>query len=105
MDFETYLISKKIDSLAFKKAEPEVWRVWMHECAQMHPDSFTMQKLNLINPIRRKYSLKTVTPKAEELSSSASSLPAVPMSSNDLKPADPPAVKPKPVFKPKPKMS
>lgn len=105
MDFETYLISKKIDSLAFKKGEPEIWKVWMHEFALMHPESFTMQKLNLINPIRRKYSLKTVSPKAEESSSSASSLPVVPMSSNEVKPADPSSVKPKPVFKPKPKMS
>jgi len=75
----------------------------------MHPDSFTMQKLNLINPIRRKYLLKTVVAKSEESSSSISSPPAIPMPNNEVKPADqstkPKPSVPKPVFKPKPKMS
>jgi hypothetical protein len=58
--FETYLMSKKIDSQAFRKAEPELWESWKKEFEQMHPNSFTVQKLNLINPIRRKYQLKAV---------------------------------------------
>lgn len=57
MTFEEYLTGKKIDSLAFKKAEPTRWNEWENEFAQLHPDSFTLQKLNLINPIRRKYPL------------------------------------------------
>lgn len=59
-DFEAYLISKKIDSRAFKDAEPEVWQAWQAEFEQVHPNSFTVQKLNLINPIRRKYLLKVL---------------------------------------------
>ena len=56
-DFEAYLVSKKIDTSAFKNAEPDVWLVWKNEFEQMHPVSFTVQKLNLINPVRRKYPL------------------------------------------------
>src|SRR6218665_2250786 len=62
MDFETYLISKRIDSARFNNAEPELWQSWRTEFGQMHPNSFTVQKLNLINPIRRKYQLVITQP-------------------------------------------
>lgn len=58
MTFEDYLISKKIDSAAFNKAEPDRWREWKSLFEEMIPSSFTSQKLYLINPIRRKYLLK-----------------------------------------------
>jgi hypothetical protein len=58
VNFEEYLSGKKIDSAAFKAAEANRWREWENEFAQLHPDSFTLQKLNLINPIRRKYPLQ-----------------------------------------------
>jgi hypothetical protein len=58
--FEAYLVSKKIDSEAFRKSEPEVWSAWKKEFEQVHANSFTMQKLNLINPVRRKYTLPTL---------------------------------------------
>ncbi|MEO5600026.1 MAG: hypothetical protein ABIR06_03780 [Cyclobacteriaceae bacterium] len=58
--FEEYLKSKKIDSAEFRKSEPQVWNAWKKDFDQTHPNSFTLQKLNLINPIRRKY-LLTVT--------------------------------------------
>jgi hypothetical protein len=99
MDFEAYLSSKKIDSAAFRKNEPSLWESWRDEFEQMHPDSFTMQKLNLINPIRRKYTLIVavkqvdVDPKQETTEKPAEPMP--------LKPK--PAI-PKPVFKPKPKL-
>lgn len=57
MNFEEYLSKKKINSAAFKEAEPVRWSEWEREYAQLHPDSFTQQKLYLINPIRRKYPL------------------------------------------------
>lgn len=57
VDFDTYLKSKKIDSDAFRTAEPEVWGAWKRDFDEMHPNSFTVQKLNLINPVRRKYLL------------------------------------------------
>ena len=105
MDFEAYLVSKKIDSVQFANAEPNVWRTWKSEFEQIHPNSFTAQKLYLINPVRRKYPLKldptSVTEiKAEikEEKTSAQS-PAV-QPSVQAKPAVP-----RPVFKPKPKMS
>jgi hypothetical protein len=58
VNFEDYLLSKKINSLAFKAAEPECWQAWQEEFNHVHPDSFTSQKLYLINPIRRKYPLQ-----------------------------------------------
>jgi len=61
--FEAYLISKKIDPGAFKEGEPDVWHSWKKEFEQIHPNSFTVQKLNLINPIRRKYRIQ-VAPEA-----------------------------------------
>ena len=61
VDFETYLKSKRIDSDAFRAAEPEVWDAWKRDFDEMHPNSFTVQKLNLINPVRRKYLLQAKT--------------------------------------------
>ncbi|HEY0652910.1 MAG TPA: hypothetical protein VGD65_07270 [Chryseosolibacter sp.] len=58
MTFDQYLISKKIDASAFEKAEPALFQSWKKEFDEMHANSFTVQKLNLINPIRRKYPLK-----------------------------------------------
>jgi hypothetical protein len=108
VDFETYLTSKKIDSIAFRNAEPELWSEWNSEFDQMHPDSFTMQKLNLINPIRRKYTLPVVTSIKEQLSPAVTQASSAPPA-DENKPVSPPSAKPKPimakpVFKPKPKM-
>ena len=88
----------------FKKAEPGLWAEWNNEFEQMHPDSFTMQKLNLINPVRRKYTLLVVPQKV------GASLPTeLPPAGEEIKPAVQSPAKPKPimakpVFKPKPKM-
>lgn len=57
MSFEEYLISKKIDQIAFQKAEPDRFLEWQKLFNLIHPDSFTAQKKFLINPIRRKYLL------------------------------------------------
>ncbi len=57
LDFEDYLNSKRIDSATFRTAEPSLWEAWKKEFEQMHPASFTVQKLNLINVIRRKFLL------------------------------------------------
>jgi hypothetical protein len=105
MEFEEYLKTKKIDSEAFRKAEPHLWQSWKEEFQQLHPNSFTAQKLYLINPVRRKYQLAVESPvekdsvkattvsKSEPLQTPASEVP---------KPSSKPAI-PKPVFKPKPK--
>ena len=55
MTFEEYLDSKKIDSAQFNKQEPEVFNEWKITFEQLHPNSFTAQKLYLINTIRRKF--------------------------------------------------
>jgi hypothetical protein len=108
VNLEAYLTSKKIDSAAFLKGEPELWKSWDFEFQQMHPNSFTVQKLNLINPIRRKYPLP-VMPVKQEAPSPTSDQPITPPAL-EPKPVSPgssnpkPSI-PKPVFKPKPKMS
>ncbi len=55
MDFEEYLASKKINSVAYKASEPMQWAKFAAIFEQMHPKSFTMQKLNLINGLRRQF--------------------------------------------------
>ena len=65
MTFEEYLTSKKIDSLAFLNAEPEKYKEYKEIFEQMHPNSFSMQKLNMINPIRRRYPFLALEPGRE----------------------------------------
>ena len=93
VNFEAYLISKKIDSEAFSKAEPGVWQLWKQEFEQMHPNSFTAQKLYLINPVRRKYPLKEQLAPAA-VASEAPSVSATPSAPKIAKP----------VMRPKPKI-
>jgi hypothetical protein len=83
MTFEEYLVKKKIDSAAFKLAEPAQWQEWSVLFESMSEASFTAQKLYLINPTRRKYLLK------EELAEKSKPAPVVA----------------KPVMRPKPKMN
>jgi hypothetical protein len=96
VDFDQYLTSKKIDAKAFSAAEPALFDLWKKEFEQMHANSFTVQKLNLINPLRRKYLLKEAAVKVvEKAPGTTIPSPAAPSS-----PA--PAAKPgKPVIKPK----
>jgi hypothetical protein len=56
-EFIEYLENKRIDALAFEKEDSELFFVWKTEFLQMHPKSFTAQKLYLINNLRRKYLL------------------------------------------------
>ena len=57
MNFLEYLSSKKIDALPFKKGEPSIYEEWELHFEEMHPKSFTAQKLYLINDIRRRFLL------------------------------------------------
>ena len=99
MTFEEYLISKKIDREPFAKAETELYNSWKAEFEQIHPNSFTVQKLNLINPIRRKYPLKIEEVKVPVTTPSV-------VSPSPETPASAPAARPgKPVMKPKPKIN
>ena len=59
-EFEEFLKKKKIDPLKFKVGNPEKWEEWESLFLQVHPKSFTSQKLFLINAIRRKYHLEEV---------------------------------------------
>ncbi|MBL7861527.1 MAG: hypothetical protein JNJ65_10215 [Cyclobacteriaceae bacterium] len=83
MNFEEYLITKKIDSSTFRQAEPVRWHEWNELFDQMSSTSFTSQKLYLINPVRRKYPLKQTAGG----------------------PASTPVAAPKPIIKPKPKIN
>lgn len=76
MEFHEYLKSKKIDPTKFKAGNPDLFEEFALHFSQMHPASFTAQKLYLINRIRRDYLLvaSAELPKAEE----APSTPAGP---------------------------
>jgi hypothetical protein len=94
--FQEYLVSKKIDAKAFEGAEPELFKNWKQDFEQMHPNSFTVQKLNLINPIRRKYQLP-LQDKPEQIQTQPETPVPAPVQ---------PAAKPgRPVMKPKPKIN
>lgn len=58
MTWEEYCIKKKIDSEAFKTAEPEKWEELRNIFEQVHPNSFTEQKKFIINNLRRMYHIK-----------------------------------------------
>lgn len=94
--FEAYLASKKIDPAAFRSGEPEMWESWKKEFEAMHPNSFTVQKLNLINPVRRKYHLGQVPVVESSEPGDQATAPQVP--------SQPLAKTAKPLMKPRPKM-
>lgn len=56
-EFENFLRSKKISPKLFKETEKERFEEWLVLFSTVHPKSFVMQKLHLINDIRRKYHL------------------------------------------------
>lgn len=61
MKFDEYLEGKKIDPKKYQQAEPEQYKEFKRIFDQVHPDSFTQQKLFLINKIRRTYKLEAET--------------------------------------------
>ena len=58
MEFDEYLKGKKIDPEKYRTAEPEQYAQFRALFDQIHPQSFTQQKLFLINKIRRVYKLE-----------------------------------------------
>lgn len=58
MSFNDYLVKKKIDKKGFAQGQPDRFDEFQQLFNQVHPDSFTAQKLFLINNIRRAYPLK-----------------------------------------------
>jgi len=112
MTFEEYLIGKKIDGERFQQREPELFENWKSEFFQMHPNSFSAQKLYLINPVRRRFPLKNmpaaiiekkvqdVVANTENKTSPDSSLNSAQTKTDTQTPKPP-----RPVFKPKPKIS
>ncbi len=65
LNFEDYLKGKKIDPELFRTSEPGIWDEYKMLFEQMHPESFTAQKLFKINGIRRKYPCKQETEQAK----------------------------------------
>jgi hypothetical protein len=80
LTFEDFLKQKKIDSLSFRKGEQEQWEEFKHIFEQVHPDSFTAQKLFMINRIRRKY------PWSEKPAAESSAVPGVSKPKMPVKP-------------------
>jgi outer membrane biosynthesis protein TonB len=110
VNFQEYLLSKKIDSDAFRAAEGALWESWREEFEMISPTGFTAQKLFLINPIRRKYPAKMPLPVApvvkiqEPIPTPTETVTtAEPTAPEPEKKAPPKPAVPRPVFKPKPK--
>lgn len=57
MSFEEYLVSKKINAVAFQMSDLAQYNEWLRLFLLMNPESFTVQKKFLLNKIRRKYLL------------------------------------------------
>ena len=57
MEFEAFLISKKIDPLQFSVNDKLLFESWKTAFEQYHIDSFVAQYKFSINQIRRKYLL------------------------------------------------
>ncbi|MBL6446925.1 hypothetical protein JMN32_11435 [Fulvivirga sp. 29W222] len=113
MDFQEYLHSKKIDSDAFKQAHSLQWHEWQSVFDQMHPKSFSSQKLFLINSLRHKFPYDP--PKEVEERKVSSKKPVMPkppknLEQDEKKDVSPetkanPKAKVKPLMKAKPKVS
>lgn len=67
MDFEAYCVNKKIDFHKFKEDDTLRFQQWESEFLQIHPNSFTSQKLFYINEVRRRYPLETKPLKDESM--------------------------------------
>lgn len=109
MNFEEYLLSKKIDSHAFRAAEETLWESWRKEFEEISPVAFTAQKLFLINPIRRKYQAK-IAERSLDKPVTVVGTPADQTQKTDQEisaqkenPAFKKPAVPRPMFKPKPK--
>lgn len=107
MDFHEYLHSKKIDSDAFKKANSSQWHEWKSVFDQVHPKSFTSQRLFLINPLRRQFPYDVPEEVKEKKAGPQKPVikPKKETDSVEEDKASMPKVKPKPVMKPKPKVA
>lgn len=88
--FSEYLINKKIDELSFKDSDHDRYVELKDLFEQIHPNSFTSQKLFLINEIRRSNPLKTADIKAVAKNANA----------DGSKKAKPVIQRPRPVTKP-----
>ena len=100
MEFNEYLKDKKIDPAAFQAGDPDQYREFAVLFAQMHPGSFTMQKLFLINAVRRAYPL----PQDQWQKEKPASAPAVkkPVLKKPVQKTEGAPASAKPKFRPKP---
>ena len=89
LSFEEYCESKSINPTLFKRKEESLFQELKAYFEQVHPDSFTAQKLFLINEIRRRYHFE----KPEKVKPTASKVNKPQMAKKPL--AKPAGVKPK----------
>ncbi len=76
-EFAAYLTGKKIDPEKFEKGDPSTYAEYQSQFAEMHPASFTSQKLFIINNLRISYPITNEHGEVEP-SVSRSSKPAYP---------------------------
>lgn len=58
MQFDDYLILKRVDPHHFLTNNPTLYTEWKSLFTQVHPDSFTTLKKFLLNNVRRKHHLR-----------------------------------------------
>lgn len=87
MFFEEYLRKKKIDPERFRTSEKVLYARLEHIFLKVHPNSFTQQKLFLINGLRRSYRLQEAEVATEKNAGK--------VTTPKMKPAKPAAAKPK----------
>lgn len=68
--FDEYLATKLIDYERFKLTDVKHYEQLKEVFDVTHPDSFTAQKLFLINPIRRKFLRNPEIPKSDSVEKS-----------------------------------
>lgn len=96
MTFEEYLRSKKIDSEAFKNGDEARWTEFSKVFNQVHPKSFTAQKLFLINGLRRSFPLKQDAQQQQISSETPKKVkPIIKPAAKKMKPSRPMMKKPK----------
>lgn len=76
-ELDAYLASKKIDAKNFAQGDPDRYQAFARVFGQVSPESFTQQKLFLINGLRRRFPLPQEVESTEPTLASKSAKPVV----------------------------
>jgi hypothetical protein len=77
VNFDEYLQKKKIDSVAFHQTDPQRFEDWRQLFSEISEQSFSSQKLYLINGIRRKFPLPAEVGASKSSAATAKAKPII----------------------------